>query len=368
MKPAAAHATIPPVTQADFRASLRAWLRDGVPPRPGNEAEAAALAAAARQQGLAGLLYPRSAGWPRAAREELRASYAHGFGLGVAQLEALGRVQRLLLERGLRSLPLKGGALVERLCDSAAERPMADVDLLVLDDWTAAARALTDEGWLPLRRADHAQPFVEPDSGVVLELHRSVTSCGALFPLDAEALWGRSQPGPGRVPRLPSPEDLLVHLSLHAAFQHGLVLTLVQYLDFRRLLERLPPRPDRLAESAERARAGRAVAAALRAAEAVVGARPRGDLAAALDRWLPEPPGWLRAGLADPLRFVAPEPPALARVRWGLAGGRRIALLRAALLPEEPEVAGPRSLRAAGRVLYLLRRWAAPTLRAWRRA
>ena len=40
------------------------------------------------------------------------------------------------------------------------------------------------------------------------------------------------------MPELPSAEDLLVQLAAHAAFQHGLWLHLVQYLDFSRLLSR----------------------------------------------------------------------------------------------------------------------------------
>src|SRR4029450_5847578 len=90
-------------------------------------------------------------------------------------------------------------------------------------------------GFSVLARADHAWAFLDPLSGSVLELHHSVTSCPGLFPLDGPGLVARSREGSGQVRRLPAPEDLLVHLAMHASFQHGLVLSLVQWLHFRRL-------------------------------------------------------------------------------------------------------------------------------------
>src|SRR5438309_683778 len=124
--------------------------------------------------------------------------------------------------------------------------------------------------------------------------------------------------------RVPSAEDLLVSLAQHALFQHGGVLSLVQWLDFRRLQERDAPEPGAVAEAARAAGATECVHAALAAAAIVVGAsspssssngvRPRG-----LARWLDE----VRR---DPLRAVRPTPPPLARLRWALAAGRRSTL------------------------------------------
>jgi hypothetical protein len=289
--------------------------------------------------------------------DALRETHHRALVRGVRQLDAAARVAALLRDRGLRSLPLKGAALVERLYDSVADRPMADVDILALDDWPASVRVLRDAGFRDADPADHARSFEDPVSGTVVELHHSVTSCPGLFTVDAEGLWARSVDARGQIARVPSIEDLLVQLSLHAAFQHGLVLTLVQYLDFRRLFERLPPEPGRLLARAEEAGALGALAAAIEAASVVVGLSPAAALAEAL---APLVPRGLRRPIEgarrDPLLLIAPTAAALGRVRWALAARRRLRLLAGTLGPREPGT--PRSLhRAFVRAGTLAWRW-----------
>src|SRR6266542_4878035 len=253
------------LSMAESKASL-AFLRDflarsTLPPLPGEAPREAAtgIAVAARQQGVAGLLHraldsegEATSPWPAEVREALARDRRTALARGVRQLALAARVLDRLDRAGLRALPLKGAALLETLYDFEDERTMADVDLLVLDDWTQARALLADDGFVECGRADHAAVLRDPETGAVLELHHSVTSSPGLFPLDRDGLWSRSVPGAGQVPRLPSAEDLLVQLSLHAAFQHGLVLSLAQWLDFRRLLERrrLDPRPARSGQGA----------------------------------------------------------------------------------------------------------------------
>ncbi len=252
-------------------AALRQWILTGEPP-----AVTPAVAAVAVEQGLAGLLLAGLGSRPGLVgggeldrlRDAMRGSLARGLRL----VHLAGRAQGLLSARGLRSLPLKGAALAESLYDSVGFRPMLDADLLVLDAWPDAVEALLVEGYRAAARSDHASVFVCPVSGGILELHRSVTSCPGLFPMDTSALWSRSLPAEGPVSRLPSTEDLLVHLCLHASFQHGLVLSLVQWLDFRQLLTRRAVDVDRVIAIASEAQAVAAVGLALRVATVVVGA------------------------------------------------------------------------------------------------
>jgi Uncharacterised nucleotidyltransferase len=344
-------------------AVLRDWMLTGRAPEVTPE-----VAAAAVQQGLAGLLLaglgPRpglvGAGELDLLRNAMRGSLARGLRL----LHLAGRAQDLLSARGVRSLPLKGAALAESLYDSVGFRPMLDADLLVLDSWPDAVEALLEEGYRAAVLADHATVFVCPVTDGILELHRSVTSCPGLFPMDPSALWSRSLPGAGPVSRLPSPEDLLVHLGLHASFQHGLVLSLVQWLDFRHLLTRRALDVDRLSAIASESRAVAAVGLALRVAATVVGAPLSPELAATLP--LPDRlRSWLERRLSVPDAFVAPAAPALARLRYELSAGRRRTFVAATL---GRGAAGPRlRLGAAGsRALHLARRWAMPTLRSWR--
>ena len=324
-------------------------------------------AAVAVEQGLAGLLLDGIGGRAGLVApevlERLRESTRRSLVRGVRLLDLAGRAQRLLLARGVRTLPLKGAALAESLYDSVAFRPMLDADLLVLDAWTDAVEALLEEGYVCAARADHAFVFVCPTTGGILELHQSITSCPGLFPASAEALWSRSLPAEGPLCRLPSSEDLLVQLSLHASFQHGLVLSLVQWLDFRRLFERVALDRDLVMQVTAEARAQAAVALALRAAQMVVGAPVPQDLLRALEP-TPRVRGfWERRG-AGPLCLVSPSAPPLARVRFELAEGRRLQFLASTL------GCGPARgfLGTSARAVHLARRWALPSVRSWRGA
>ena len=306
------------------RADLRRWLLDGAAPRPRTGAEAGRLAAAAAEQGLVGLLHTdvvaQGVPWP-GGTGTLRAAHHQALARGVGQLDAAARVQALLRDRGLRSLPLKGAALAERLYDTVGHRPMADVDILALDDFAASVAALRDAGFAEAEAADHARSFVDPRSGTVVELHHSVTSPPGLFPVDAEGLWTRSVAAEGQVARVPCVEDLLVQLSLHAAFQHGLVLTLVQYLDFRRLFDAHP------AGLQEAPRRGRPHRGQRRAGRGAPGRRSRGRPPRARG---PRPRDRARAArrpaLADPgraPRAAAHRRPRRARSRARAVGAGR---------------------------------------------
>ena len=353
-----------------LRALLGRWLVTGELPSAPDDALASLLVEVAREQGLAGLLHQaigeRRVRWPDAARLALRRAAQEDFAFGVRQLDTASRVQDLLGARGVRCFPLKGAALAERLYDSVAHRPMADVDLLVLDEWPHAVTLLETAGFAEQGQADHARAFLDPASGTIVELHRGVTSCARLFPLDLDAAWRRSCGGGGLVKRVPSSEDLLVHLSLHAAFQHGLGLRLVQFLDFRRLLEREPPDPALLADAAVGAPAQGAVALALEAAHAVVAAPLSPALRELVTAWLP---GGLRGYVAsrlriDPSVLLAPAESPVARVRWGLAAGCRTVLIRETLRPSLPGFSRAAGLGGLGRVLGLARRWVLPTVRS----
>ena len=351
-------------------ALLGGWLVTGELPSAPDEALTSLLVEVASEQGLAGLLHQaigeQRVRWPDAARMALRRAEQDDFTFGVRQLDTASRIQDLLGARGARCLPLKGAALAERLYDSVAHRPMADVDLLVLDEWPRAVTLLEEAGFVELGQAGHARAFLDSASGVVVELHRGVTSCARLFPLDLDATWRRSRRGTGLMKRVPSSEDLLVHLALHAAFQHGLALRLVQFLDFRRLLEREPPEPALLAQVATGARAQRAVALALEAARVVVAAPIGPGLEKLITAWLPSGlRRYLAAKLqANPVALLTPSEPPLAWIRWKLAEGRRIALVRETLRPNLSSFSRPTGSGVAMRALGLARRWAFPTLRS----
>lgn len=346
--------------------SLIGWLKTGRLPRPGSEPASERLIEEATRQRVAPLLLAaleeraeHADGWSAAAMESLREHYHASFEQGAGQMDLASRLMHACESAGLRVLPMKGVALSEFAYDSVAERPMGDIDLLALDDWNKSVKVLEDGGLVAGERADHAWSFRDPH-GQVVELHHSVTSCPGLFPLDREGLWRRrEQTRAGLVPWRPGPEDLLVQLALHAAFQHALSLTLVQYLDFRRLVERSVISGSSLREVVSRSEAGPALAASLAVAEAVAGLPPgedevwpRSALPARLERWL-------RLRLSEPADLLL-QPAPVVRLRWELSRGRRWALARGTLAPPSPEhelTPWERARRIPVRASALIRRW-----------
>jgi Uncharacterised nucleotidyltransferase len=340
-----------------YRAALREWLLGRALPCPAGLGDGHALVDEAARQGLLGLLASSldTAVWPSELRSRIALLRDELLFRGVQQLDLLSRTRELLAREGLRSLPLKGAALAEALYASVADRPMWDVDLLAIDDFGASLRVVGASGLRLVDRSDHAVAFCDP-RGVVLELHQSVTSCPGLFRDHNEAVWDRSRDASGQVERLPSAEDLLVQLGLHAAFQHGLALSLVQYLDFRRLLER-PLDASRAAALAWEAGAAPALAAALAAAVVLVGATVPEPLRSALAPALAaRDRRWLAGWLSDPVSVLAPSEPPLARLRWMLAAGRRRRLLQGTLR-------GRGDLGRARRALGLASRWGGASVR-----
>ena len=339
------------------------WVKSGRLPRPGSDQEAEDLVEEAARQRVAPLLYAAvtvdSEGWPAAAIEGLRERYHSAFAQGARQLDLAARLMRAFERAGLRVLPMKGVALAESAYDSVAERPMGDIDLLALDDWNGSVQLLEEAGLVEGERADHAWSFRDPH-GQVVELHHSVTSCPGLYPVDAEGLWRRRERTPAApVAWRPAAEDLLVQLALHAAFQHALMLKVVQYLDFRRVAERASISGPRLRDAMETAMAGPAVAAGFVVADAIVGlplaaedSWPRSELPARLERWLEE-------GLSEPAGFLS-QPTQLLRLRWELSRGRRWAFLKGTLSPSLPGQRPTRLRRVREsfvRTSGLLRRW-----------
>ena len=146
-------------------------------------------------------------------------------------------VVRALDAAGVPSLLLKGAALVETVYDDPAEREMPDIDLLVpadrLGDATATLAELdyapapdpdADQHPIPgptaVRIAPH-QPIhdaalVGPEQLVAVELHRHIAIGGEEGgDFDLGGLWDRARQVPATDHRVPSPEDLLIHICFH---------------------------------------------------------------------------------------------------------------------------------------------------------
>ncbi|MEP7064302.1 MAG: nucleotidyltransferase family protein [Betaproteobacteria bacterium] len=165
------------------------------------------------------LLDAEDAPWP-IIRGCHRRAFVHGQLLARRASEAL----RLLADAGIRTLALKGAALLAYYDHNPALRPMNDFDVLVpRANADAAIRLLLEHGWrsqwpqpqsLPL--AYHGACFTSADD-LDLDLHWQVLA--AARDSDAPAIWDASVECtiPGGATRAPCAADLLTIVCAHAA-------------------------------------------------------------------------------------------------------------------------------------------------------
>jgi len=227
---------------------LMTYLLGNAPP----EAKAARVHAIGRQEwpmlfqeaerhGLAPLLYRRigSTGAQHTAPAHdwgrLRTLYLRSLARNLKIFHELKNVLRLLTDAGIPVIALKGAYLAVGVYGDIALRPMGDVDLLVPKNRLARARnAIMDGGYREqvergysrigavCEISDHLVPLVA-GSGLVLEIHWTIENPLSPFRIDVDGLWERAIPV--RVAGVEiqglSPEDLLLHLCLHASARHG---------------------------------------------------------------------------------------------------------------------------------------------------
>lgn len=267
----------------------------------------------------------------------LRESRWRAEALWEARAVHLERCLEVLARAGVRSVVLKGAALAVAHYPHPALRPMADLDVLVAPGQRAAAvRALQAVGWTLEEDTEHAAALAGPGGGR-LELHGSLTSCPAVFPIRFDDLYGRALPLPIVDGMRLSDEDMLLHLGLHTAFQHGLRVRLGQYADFGVLLGRALDW-DRVTQVAARARGLAALASSLAVHEALLGAAPPPETRARLDGVVPGAVRrWLRQRGSRPWKLL--EGLGVPRARWAVVRGAawKARLLAGTLCPGRPD-------------------------------
>ena len=255
---------------------------------------------------------------------------------GAQQMDLALRVAAAAEAAGLRVLALKGISIAEELYGGVWNRPMADIDFLVIDPprFVEAGTLARSLGLVEVGASDHALVFREPASGVILELHVSLTACPGLFTTDHCALWERRKSVAATSMFRPGNEDLVVHLALHTGFQHGFAANAYHYGDFMRALAAMAPSHEKITSIAREWGALRALGAMALACGRL--GQPSDALSELLDRtraFCPPPLSrWIRT------RPAWPPPagiPSLAYVRYQLApskwGGLRRTLLPASI-------------------------------------
>lgn len=216
-----------------------------------------AAVALARRHGLTPAVFPRlapAAGGPHALAPHLRPLFFDSITGGlVAQKVWTDAIAVLgtLLDAGIRVIALKGLHLVAGGYVELRARPMGDIDLLVPPDeaWRAW-RVLRENGFTAANDVDASQvdrfplhlPRLSRPQTTPVELHRDITPPQLAHKLAVEGFWQRARPlavGPHALLGF-CPEDLLLHLCLHAAQQHRCQVPLRCVYDIARVVERAP--------------------------------------------------------------------------------------------------------------------------------
>src|SRR5688572_24563105 len=226
---------------------------------------------------------------PAGAAARLRDSHHRTAMRNMLWLRELARLLRELGCRGIDVIVLKGAYLASAVYGDPALRGMKDVDLLVRRrDLANAYRALLEIGSgaseipdleagaeMECARHHHLPPVVMPNAGPV-EMHWSITQPGEPVAIDMNGVWERASETriAGARAMAMAPDDLLLHLSVHAALQHRFRMRLRHLCDIAVTLTRFRDRIDwdRLAVVANASGASRFVYCSLRVAESVLGA------------------------------------------------------------------------------------------------
>lgn len=211
----------------------------GGAPSPGISADDwLRLAQRAIRLGVAPLLYARiEAASPRPqcpseAHRLLRGYYLQTAVRNLRLYECLARLLQAFAHEGIAVIVLKGAFLAQIVYGTPALRSMGDVDLLVArSDLARTENTLIEMGCGPCPRPSiaaqtaaghhHLLPFEL--EGFSIEVHWSIEEDDNPFAIDVDGLWQRARPATiaGTSALALAPEDLLLHLCLHASYEHG---------------------------------------------------------------------------------------------------------------------------------------------------
>jgi Uncharacterised nucleotidyltransferase len=257
---------------------------------------------------------------------------------------------------------LKGAAFAATLYRDPGLRPMSDIDVLVDPSHLAIwSRELEGLGYLLVDVSDHASCYRQRATGVLVELHRSLTSAAGFLGLDTGAFLSRSRPldaGDGIRLRTLSWEDHLLHLCLHASFHHGFRQPGVNAWDAVAIVEHGDLDLDAFVERARERRLAPWVYGGLAMTAALFESPRFAWLLSALADSVPravarKAAGFRAEGLLAPGRDAVFGTP-MARLGWTGWKLTTLSLLLAISRPRSPEIRSNLATRF-GRILQLVR-------------
>ena len=250
--------------------------------------------------GVAPLLYHRlrrseNLAIPQEHLQRLHDLYFHCFLRNQAISEQLSEIVGEITGAGYSVLVLKGAYLSSCVYEEAALRPMGDIDLLTMPhEAEEVRRHLMTLGYrhaagtkaIDYSRLHHLRP-VSRTGSVDVEVHHDLVPEGAPFEHDIVGLWDRStrtRVGDLDIRHL-APDDLLLHVCTHAAYNDEFRLGLPAVCDVDVVVRRLGHKLDwaRLIQTANSDSRSRFVYATLRLSQELLETPIREDVLASLD-------------------------------------------------------------------------------------
>jgi len=158
----------------------------------------------------------------------LRHIYLQSAGRAMHLYHELGKVLGLLRHDNIPVIALKGVHLATAVYRNTALRPMGDIDLLVKQtDLLRVQEILVEQGYIASKEEigcaqEHLPPYKKKGS-LTVEIHFHIVGPPFSLRVDVEKLWVRAQMSSiqGIEVLTFCPEDLLLHLCMHASFLHA---------------------------------------------------------------------------------------------------------------------------------------------------
>lgn len=218
-------------------------LRDGRPATALPSGTWETILGLAQREGISSVVYARMRAGipgpavPESATAALARRYDEGAGRTARAYAELETVLRALGVAGVRAMLLKGAALARFTYEDAALRPFTDLDLLVRrDDVPAAAQAMRGAGYAAApehRTGTYEHCYFSPSwHRLPVDIHWRYAEPFHAIELDYAGLFARAslvQVG-HEAALLPSPEDLLVALSVHVVREMWESKPMLRYL------------------------------------------------------------------------------------------------------------------------------------------
>jgi len=180
-------------------------------------------------------------------RNRLRGAYRNLATKNTNLFNHASEVLTSLADNQLPVIALKGLALAESIYGDIAVRPMSDLDLLVKEkDLIRAGRILLTMGykqrfpaWESMAKTFHHLPHFSNKSGVIIELHWNIVPPDSFIKMDLDGFWERARliKVNNIEVRVFSPEDLFLHLCIHACLHLRTGLGLIPICDIAGLIK-----------------------------------------------------------------------------------------------------------------------------------